>query len=92
LAWSPLGGGNDAAKLGELYPVFAEVGLAHDATAQEIALAWLLTQGSAMLPIPAFTRKETADSTIKSISINLSDAEIDLLTASHTGNGSLYPD
>jgi len=92
LAWSPLGGGNDAAKLGELYPVFAEVGLAHNATAQEIALAWLLTQGSAMLPIPAFTRKETADSTVKSISINLSAAEIDLLTASHTGNGSLYPD
>jgi aryl-alcohol dehydrogenase-like predicted oxidoreductase len=92
LAWSPLGGGQDAAKLGELYPAFAEVGISHDATAQEIAIAWLLTQGTAMLPIPAFTRKETADSTARASEIKLNKAEIDLLTASHTGNGSLYPD
>lgn len=92
LAWSPLGGGNDAAKLGDLYPAFAEVGISHNATAQEIALAWLLTQGNAMLPIPAFTRKETADSTVRAVEITLSKAEIDLLSASHTGNGSLYPD
>lgn len=92
LAWSPLGGGQDAAKLGELYPAFAEVGISHDATAQEIAIAWLLTQGTAMLPIPAFTRKETADSTARASEIKLNKAEIDLLTASHTSNGSLYPD
>lgn len=92
LAWSPLGGGNDAKHLGELYPAFAEVAIAHDATAQEIALAWLLTQGSAMLPIPAFTRKETADSTAKAVEIKLTKAEVDLLNTSHSGNGSLYPD
>ncbi len=92
LAWSPLGGGNDAKNLGALYPVFAEVAISHDATPQEIAIAWLLTQGSAMLPIPAFTRKETADSTAHAVEIKLSVAEIDLLSASHTGNGSLYPD
>lgn len=92
LAWSPLGGGNDAKHLGELYPAFAEVGIAHNATAQEVALAWLLTQGNAMLPIPAFTRNETADSTAKAVEIKLAQAEVDLLNASHTGNGSLYPD
>jgi len=92
LAWSPLGGGSDAGKLGELYPAFAEVAISHNATAQEVALAWLLSQGSAMLPIPAFTRKETADSTARAVEIKLSDAEIDLLNASHSGNGSLYPD
>lgn len=92
LAWSPLGGGNDAKNLGQMYPTFAEVAIAHEATAQEIALAWLLTQGPAMLPIPAFTRTETADSTAKAVEIKLSQADIDLLNASHTGNGSLYPD
>jgi aryl-alcohol dehydrogenase-like predicted oxidoreductase len=92
LAWSPLGGGSDAAALGELYPAFAQVAQAHGATAQQIALAWLLAKSSAMTPIPAFTRMETADSSRAALDITLSQSEVEILNASPAGPGALFPD
>lgn len=92
LAWSPLGGGADAAQLGTLYPAFAQVGQAHGASAQQIALAWLLAKSPAMTPIPAFTRSETADSSRVALDIELSDSEVEILNASPAGPGALFPD
>ena len=92
LAWSPLGGGQDAARLGEFFPAFAEVGEVHDATAQEVALAWLLAQANAMVPIPAFTRESTAESTATAAFLQLDDEDLAYLNASAPGPGSLYPD
>ncbi|MEY2634268.1 MAG: hypothetical protein RIS75_208 [Actinomycetota bacterium] len=92
LAWSPLGGGQDARRLGELYPAFAEVAPAHNATAQQIALAWLLHLNSAVIPIPAFTQNSTADSSARALSITLTSEEVELLTNSPAGVGSLFPD
>lgn len=92
LAWSPLGGGNEAAELGFKYPEFADVGMRHDKSAQQIALAWLLSQGPAMIPIPAFRRNETADSSAAAADIELSSEDLDLLNNSGAGPGSVYPD
>jgi len=92
LAWSPLGGGDEAARLGELYPALAEVGAAHGASAQQTALAWLLAQGRAMTPIPAVRRPETAESSAASASLSLSPAEIAYLDVSPAGPGSVFPD
>lgn len=92
LAWSPLGGGDEAARLGELYPAFAEVGQEHGVSAQQVALAWLLAQGNAMLPIPAFGRTATADDAAAATRLHLSHAEVEFLNASPAGPGSVYPD
>ena len=92
LAWSPLGGHNAAGQLAELHPAFAEVAAARGVSAQQIALAWLLAQGPAMTPIPAFRRIETADDSIAATLLTLEHAEIDFLNASPVGPGSVYPD
>lgn len=92
LAWSPLGGENDAKNLGELYPEFQKVADEHSSTAQMIALAWLRTHSSVIVPIPGFTKLSTARSAIESTEIALTDDQIDRLDASPAGDGSVYPD
>lgn len=92
LAWSPLGGENDAKNLGELYPEFQKVADEHSSTAQMIALAWLRTHSLVMVPIPGFTKVSTARSAIESTKITLTDDQIDRLNASPAGDGSVYPD
>jgi len=92
LAWSPLGGGSEAAQLGEKFPDFAEVGSHYEATAQQTALAWLIASSPSMIPIPAFTRTATADSTVAATEITLTAQDIARLDATSTGPGSVYPD
>ena len=92
LAWSPLGGENDAKNLGELFPAFQQVANQLDATAQMVALAWLKTQSPVLIPIPGFTKINTAQSAIDSMDIELSNEQIDFLNNSPAGDGSVYPD
>jgi len=98
LPWSPLGGGDDAARLGELYPEFAAVAAevaevsGAPATAQQVALAWLSASGGSVVPIPAFTRFGTADSSAAAAAISLTSDQVARLDASPTGPDSLYPD
>ena len=92
LAWSPLGGGDGAAKLGERHPEFADVAAAHEVTAQQVALAWLRSQGNAMTPIPAFKRIATADASIAAMDLQLSTGEIARLNDSKYTPHSVYPD
>lgn len=92
LAWSPLGGENDAKNLGELFPAFQQVANQLDATAQMVALAWLKTQSPVLIPIPGFTKISTAQSAIDSMDIELTNEQIDFLNNSPAGDGSVYPD
>jgi aryl-alcohol dehydrogenase-like predicted oxidoreductase len=91
LAWSPLGGENDAKNLGTLYPEFNEVARDLEVTAQQVALAWLRTHSNVLVPIPGFTKIKTAESTIASADLTLSNDQIALLNSSKPGNGSVYP-
>lgn len=92
LAWSPLGGENDAKNLGEFFPAFQEVANDHSVSAQMIALAWLRTQSPVMVPIPGFTKISTAQSSIDSTEIKLTSEQIEYLNNSPAGDGSVYPD
>ena len=92
LAWSPLGGENDAKNLGLLFPAFRKVADELSVTAQMIALAWLKTHSPVMTPIPGFTRINTAQSAIESMEIELNPAQIEFLNSSPAGDGSVYPD
>lgn len=92
LPWSPLGGGDDAQRLGELYPDFATVATHHRVSAQAIALAWLRSLGSTVIPVPGFRRLQTLNDALTSVSVHLTEAEVELLNASPEGPGSVYPD
>lgn len=98
LAWSPLGGGDDARLLGDLYPEFRAVArelsttTGHDVTAQEVALAWLSASGAGVVPIPGFTSGRTAYSSARAAHLELSADQIARLDLSPVGRGSVFPD
>ena len=96
--WSPLGGGDDAKHLADLYPAFAIVAAAQSekagraVSAQQVALAWLMAAGPTVVPIPGFTRTSTADASVGAADLELSIDELDHLDASPAGRGSVFPD
>jgi pyridoxine 4-dehydrogenase len=74
LPWRPIAGGSGGAALGEI----AE---RHDATPQQIALAWLLARSEVMLPIPGTSSVEHLEQNVAAAGIELSDDEIEALNA-----------
>lgn len=57
--------------------VIQDIAKAHNATAAQVALAWLLAQGT--LPIPKAINKSHIDENIKAVEVQLSDQELELL-------------
>ncbi len=98
LAWSPLGGGSDARDLATLHPEFAAVAAeqsastGQDVSAQQVALAWLMASGPGLVPIPAFTREETARSSARAVDLVLDAGQLHRLDASPADPGSVFPD
>ena len=96
--WSPFGGGDDAKNLPTRYPEFAAVAAevtessGAAATAHEVALAWLLAQGPAVVPIPGFTRLASIDSAARAAYLELSTDQVARLDATEGSNESVYPD
>jgi aryl-alcohol dehydrogenase-like predicted oxidoreductase len=92
LAWSPLGGGHYAARLGEKYPAFAEVGRALGATPQQVALAWLRATSSVLAPVVGFTRTASVDAAVDALPLRLTPEQVAALDAAPHEGTSLYPD
>lgn len=84
--WSPLRIGDDA------LPVFSDVAHRQGATAQQVALAWLLAGSDASLPIPGSSRPETIRASLASVDLRLDGAEMDLLNSTAHDDVSAYPD
>lgn len=57
--------------------VIQDIAKAHDATAAQVALAWLLAQG--VLPIPKATDTSHIDDNVNAVNVELSEQEIRLL-------------
>lgn len=57
--------------------VIQDIAKAHNATAAQVALAWLLAQGT--LPIPKAINKSHIDENIRAVEVQLSDQELELL-------------
>ena len=76
IPWFPLGSGD----LGEKAEAVSEVADAHDATDQQIALAWLLQHSDVMLPIPGTSSAEHLEDNVAASRIDLSDDEVARLT------------
>ncbi|WP_248516598.1 aldo/keto reductase [Salinarchaeum laminariae] len=71
IPWFPLGGGD----LGEKQAVVEDVADAHDATIQQIALAWLLEHSDVILPIPGTSSVEHLEQNVAATQIDLTDDE-----------------
>ena len=75
LPYSPVGGGRGVARLRE-DPALNAIGARHDASAPEVALAWLLTKSPMMIPIPGASRPHSALSSLRAARITLTEADV----------------
>ena len=75
IPWGPLYGVDDDAA----NDVLAEIADAHDASAHQIALAWLLEHSDVILPIPGTSSVGHLEANVAASHLSLSDAEIDRL-------------
>jgi len=80
IPWYPLASG-DLAKPGGIVDTAAKV---HDATASQVALAWILRRSPVMLPIPGTSSVEHLEENVAGAALRLSDDEFaGLDAASH---------
>ena len=76
LPWSPLGGISRAKDLGDRFAVFAEVGATHDASPQQVCLAWELALSPCVIPIPGASRPASIRSSVAATDLHLSPEEL----------------
>jgi len=86
LPWSPLGGtGGGARQVGDTFAAFAEIGADHGVSPQQVVLAWELSLGEHVIPIPGARRPESIIDSAKAADLVLSEDE--LARCSATGAG-----
>ena len=71
IAYRPLGG--ERVKQLARHPLLSRIAAKHAATSEEIALAWLMSFGSWIVPIPGATRVETASSLSRARQVELDE-------------------
>ena len=77
LPWSPLGGtGGGARDVGERFGVFGEIGQEHGVSPQQVVLAWELSLGNHVIPIPGARRPETITDSARAADLILSEDEL----------------
>ncbi len=81
LLYSPLGGMGSGRQLGTMFPQFTRVADAHGVSPQQVALAWELSIGPHIIPIPGCSRPETIRDCAAAASIRLSKDELEALNA-----------
>jgi pyridoxine 4-dehydrogenase len=77
IPWFPLAAG----KLAQPGGVVDEIAKAHDATAGQVALAWLLAKSPVMLPIPGTGSVEHLEENVAAADLQLGDDELQALEA-----------
>ncbi|MGE0221294.1 aldo/keto reductase [Mycolicibacterium sp.] len=83
IPWFPLAAGPLAAPDGPLQRIAAD----HDATASQLALAWLLKRSPVMVPIPGTSKVAHLEENVAAGQIELSDAEFETLSAAGAAQG-----
>ena len=79
IPWAPLGGLGVAGTLGTAAEGCDEVARRHGVSAQRVALAWLLSRGEHVFPIPGSSRKETVEDSAAAADLELSSEDLVLL-------------
>ncbi|MFF4646267.1 aldo/keto reductase [Streptomyces sp. NPDC001389] len=86
LPWSPLGGISRSSLDGPSGPAstgtaFHRVAAEHGVSAQQVALAWLLSRSPAVIPLPGASRPASISDSARASRLELSEAELARLTA-----------
>jgi aryl-alcohol dehydrogenase-like predicted oxidoreductase len=77
LPWSPLGGtGGGGRGIGDEFAAFAEIAAAHDVSPQQVVLAWELSLGEHVIPIPGARRPASITDSAKAADLKLSEDEL----------------
>jgi aryl-alcohol dehydrogenase-like predicted oxidoreductase len=76
LAWTPLGGIPERPD-----SAVAKAARAHGVSPQRVALAWLLSLSSAVVPIPGSRRPATIEDSIKAVELKLEPGELERIDA-----------
>lgn len=79
LLYSPLGGIGGGGRLGQLNPEFERLAQKHQVSAQQIALAWELTLGPNVIPIPGCSRPENIVDCAAAVDVALSADDLEKL-------------
>ncbi len=79
LAWGPLGGRLAAKQLGDDASEFDAVAKRRGVSPQRVAIAWVLSQSPALIPIPGASRPESIIDSAAAVDFELSDDERRLL-------------
>jgi aryl-alcohol dehydrogenase-like predicted oxidoreductase len=78
LPWSPLGGIGRAGASAAVGPVRAAAER-HGVSPQRVVLAWLLSLGPTVIPIPGASRPETITDSLRAAGLALDDAELEAI-------------
>ncbi|MEA2393395.1 MAG: hypothetical protein QOJ82_1286 [Solirubrobacteraceae bacterium] len=81
LAWSPLGGIKEAADSASGVDPVRTIADVHGVSPQQVALAWLLSLGPTVIPIPGASRPETITDSLQAARLELSDDELRSISA-----------
>ncbi|MDN5820300.1 MAG: aldo/keto reductase, partial [Brachybacterium sp.] len=74
--WSPLGGtGGGASAVGERFPQLRRIAESHGVSPQQVVLAWELSLGDHVLPIPGASRPESITDSARALGLELTAAE-----------------
>jgi aryl-alcohol dehydrogenase-like predicted oxidoreductase len=79
LAYSPLGGAENAARIGDVVPALSSIAKQRGVSAQQVALAWSLQQDPVVMPIPAARRPETIADSLQAAGLRLTPEEMALI-------------
>src|SRR5580698_4026486 len=82
IPWSPLGGIGNTEQIERQHAGFADVAAELGASPQQVTLAWMLTKGSRVIPIPGSSRPATAQSSAAAAELSLSADQVARLDAS----------
>ena len=83
LPWSPLGGIGNAGGTADVDPV-RHAADEHGVSPQQVALAWLLSLGPTVIPIPGASRPESITDSALAPELHLSRDELDAITEAAT--------
>ncbi|WP_049579127.1 aldo/keto reductase [Streptomyces sp. SBT349] len=81
LPWSPFGGILRAGELGSRFAPFQRVAAAHEVSAHQVCLAWMLAKAPVVIPIPGASRPQSITDSTAAVRLTLTAEELALLDA-----------
>ncbi|WP_122261277.1 aldo/keto reductase [Ornithinimicrobium cerasi] len=84
LPWSPLGGTGAACDVGATYPAFQDIGTERGVSPQQVVLAWELSLGAHVIPIPGASRPQSITDSARAVDLQLSDEEVARIERQYT--------